>query len=52
MFTILGVTGNTGSAVARTLLEHGRKIRVVVRDEKKAAPWRETRRRGCAGLTR
>jgi uncharacterized protein YbjT (DUF2867 family) len=41
MFTILGVTGNTGSAVARTLLEHGRKIRVVVRDEKKAAPWRE-----------
>lgn len=41
MFTILGVTGNTGSAVARTLLEHGRKIRVVLRDEKKAASWRE-----------
>ena len=41
MFTIFGVTGSTGSAVARTLLDHGRKIRVVVRDEKKAAPWRE-----------
>jgi uncharacterized protein YbjT (DUF2867 family) len=41
MFTILGVTGNTGSAVARTLLEHGKKIRVVVRDEKNAASWRE-----------
>lgn len=41
MFAILGVTGNTGSAVARTLLENGRKIRVLVRDESKAAPWRE-----------
>jgi uncharacterized protein YbjT (DUF2867 family) len=42
MFTMFGATGNTGSAVARTLLEQGRKIRVVVRDEKKAALWRES----------
>jgi uncharacterized protein YbjT (DUF2867 family) len=40
MFTIFGATGNTGSAVARTLLEQGKKIRVLVRDEAKAAPWR------------
>ena len=41
MFTLFGATGNTGSAVARTLLEQGKTIRVVVRDEKKAASWRE-----------
>ena len=41
IFTIFGVTGNTGSAVVRTLLEHGKKIRVVVRDKTKAAAWRE-----------
>ncbi|MBI3897113.1 MAG: NmrA family NAD(P)-binding protein [Gammaproteobacteria bacterium] len=41
MFTVFGATGNTGSAVARTLLDHGKKIRVVVRDVNTAAPWRE-----------
>lgn len=41
MFVIAGVTGNTGSVVAETLLAAGRKVRVLVRDAAKGAPWRE-----------
>lgn len=37
MFTIFGVTGNTGSVVAKTLLDRGEKIRVLVRDPAKVA---------------
>jgi uncharacterized protein YbjT (DUF2867 family) len=36
MFVITGATGNTGSVVAKTLLAAGKKVRAVVRDEKKA----------------
>jgi uncharacterized protein YbjT (DUF2867 family) len=40
MFVIAGVTGNTGSVVANTLLDQGEKVRLLVRDEKKAEPFR------------
>lgn len=36
MFVITGATGNTGLVVAKTLLAAGKKVRAVVRDEKKA----------------
>lgn len=41
MFVVSGVTGNTGRVVASTLLEAGHKVRVIVRDKEKGAPWRE-----------
>lgn len=39
MYVILGATGNTGSVVARKLLDGGKKVRVVGRDSKKLAPY-------------
>ncbi|MGZ3458462.1 MAG: NmrA family NAD(P)-binding protein [Archangium sp.] len=41
MFVVIGASGHTGSVVARTLLERGERVRVVVRDEAKAGPWRQ-----------
>lgn len=41
MFVIAGASGHTGSVVASTLLAQGKKVRVIVRDEKKGAPWRQ-----------
>ena len=40
MFVISGVTGNTGSVVAQTLIEQGQSVRVIVRSEEKGAPWK------------
>lgn len=40
MFVINGVSGNTGSAAAEALLAAKAKVRVVVRDEAKGAPWK------------
>ena len=40
MFVVLGVSGHTGSVVASTLLEQGKAVRVVVRDEVKGAAWK------------
>ena len=40
MFVISGVTGNTGSVVAQTLIDQGQPIRVIVRSEEKGAPWK------------
>jgi uncharacterized protein YbjT (DUF2867 family) len=40
MYTVLGITGNTGGTVAKTLLAVGQKVRGVVRDAAKAAEWR------------
>jgi len=37
MYVILGATGNTGSVVARRLLDRGKKVRVIGRDNKKLA---------------
>ena len=39
MYVILGATGNTGSVVARELLDKGKRVRVVGRDNKKLAPF-------------
>jgi uncharacterized protein YbjT (DUF2867 family) len=39
MFIIAGVTGHTGKVVADTLLEQGKKVRVVVRSADKGAPF-------------
>jgi NAD(P)H dehydrogenase (quinone) len=39
MFAITGITGRVGAATARALLARGRRIRAVVRDRAKAAPW-------------
>ncbi len=40
MYVITGVTGNTGAVVARTLLDAGQKVRVVVRSAEKGVAWR------------
>lgn len=41
MFVVAGASGHTGSVVASTLLAGGHKVRVIVRDEKKGAPWKQ-----------
>ncbi|MBW9095821.1 NAD-dependent epimerase/dehydratase family protein [bacterium M00.F.Ca.ET.228.01.1.1] len=41
MYAITGVTGRVGGAAARALLAGGHKVRAVLRDETKAAQWRE-----------
>ncbi len=41
MFVIAGASGHTGSVVASTLLEKGEKVRVIVRDAQKGAPWKD-----------
>lgn len=41
MYVIAGATGHTGSVVASTLLAQGHKVRVIVRDEKKGAAWKD-----------
>jgi uncharacterized protein YbjT (DUF2867 family) len=40
MFVVAGVSGNTGSVVANTLLSQGRAVRVLVRDAAKGAAWK------------
>jgi uncharacterized protein YbjT (DUF2867 family) len=41
MYVVAGVSGNTGAAVAGALLDAGKPVRVLVRQEAKAAPWRQ-----------
>ena len=41
MFAVMGITGNVGGAVADTLLQHGKKVRGIVRDQGKAQAWKE-----------
>ena len=40
MFVVAGVTGQTGAAVAQTLLDESQPLRVLVRDKKRGASWR------------
>ncbi|SFI50321.1 Uncharacterized conserved protein YbjT, contains NAD(P)-binding and DUF2867 domains [Paenibacillus sp. UNC496MF] len=40
MYTIMGVTGQVGGAVARNLLAEGHQVRAVLRDERKADDWK------------
>ncbi|WP_397453458.1 NmrA family NAD(P)-binding protein [Pseudomonas sp. NA-150] len=44
MYTITGVTGQVGGAVARTLLAAGKAVRAVVRDAAKGEAWAQ---QGC-----
>jgi NAD(P)H dehydrogenase (quinone) len=44
MFTVIGITGKVGGAVARVLLDAGLPVRAVVRVAAKGAPWMA---RGC-----
>jgi uncharacterized protein YbjT (DUF2867 family) len=44
MFAVTGITGNVGGVVADNLLAAGRKVRAVVRDERKGDPWKQ---KGC-----
>jgi len=39
MYTIMGITGQTGGATARALLRTGKKVRGLVRNKAKAASW-------------
>ena len=41
MYIVSGATGNTGSAVAKTLLEKGLPVRVIVRSQEKGAAFAE-----------
>ena len=40
MFVVTGATGNTGVAVADTLLQLGKQVKVVVRDQAKGDAWK------------
>lgn len=40
-FVVAGVTGNVGSVVATEFLARGQKVKVLVRDAAKGAPWAE-----------
>ena len=40
MYAIAGLTGHTGSAAAKLLLERKQRVRGIVRDERKAAAWK------------
>lgn len=40
MYAIAGVSGNTGSVVAETLLAQGKPVRVIVRDAAKGESWK------------
>jgi uncharacterized protein YbjT (DUF2867 family) len=41
MFVISGVTGNTGSIAAQALLDAGKKVRVIVRNDEKGQVWKD-----------
>jgi len=41
MFVIAGASGKTGGMVAKSLLAQGKKVRVLVRDAKNGAVWRD-----------
>ena len=44
MYAVMGITGQVGGAVARTLLAAGQRVRAVVRSADKGAVWAQ---RGC-----
>jgi uncharacterized protein YbjT (DUF2867 family) len=41
MYAIIGITGQVGGVVARTLLDTGLSVRAVVRDATKGVAWKE-----------
>jgi len=48
MYTVMGITGKVGGAVARNLLAAGKKVRGVVRNPQKAEAWAAAGRGGGA----
>ena len=42
MYIVSGATGHTGSAVAKTLLENGLPVRVIVRSEEKGKSFKDS----------
>jgi NAD(P)H dehydrogenase (quinone) len=40
MYAVMGITGQVGSAVAATLLDHRKPVRAIVRNPDKATSWR------------
>ena len=44
MFAVTGITGKVGAAVARSLLSADQRVRAVVRDRSRSAPWAQL---GC-----
>ena len=41
MYAVMGITGNVGGAVARTLLAKGERVRGIVRNPEKATEWQK-----------
>ena len=41
MFAVMGITGNVGGEVANTLLQHGKRVRGIVRNDAKAQAWKD-----------
>ena len=41
MYAVMGITGNVGGNVAKTLLKHGKQVRGIVRDQAKAQAWKQ-----------
>ena len=41
MYAVMGITGNVGGAVANTLLQHGKRVRGIVRNPAKAQGWKD-----------
>src|ERR1700734_4154482 len=41
MYAVMGITGNVGGAVARSLLARGEKVRGIVRNPETAAEWQK-----------
>ncbi len=41
MYAVMGITGQVGGAVARSLLESGKSVRGIVRDPAKALAWQQ-----------
>jgi predicted amino acid dehydrogenase len=50
MYAVMGITGNVGGAVARTLLARGEKVRGIVRNPEKAKSGK-SRASNCSRLT-
>jgi nucleoside-diphosphate-sugar epimerase len=44
MFSVIGITGQVGGVVVRTLIGQGKAVRAVVRDAAKGAAWAQ---QGC-----
>ena len=40
MYVVLGATGHVGSAAANALLQSGKSVTIITRDEAKATAWR------------